>query len=301
MPSTSCMSPASRPDGHVYVATAGWDSKVLLYECRLSADTITFEDPIGSILLPSNPEEIVFTRQPDSDRLYLLITRRDSTFIFYYEIDGEALSPPISKPVTIPLVGRQNLAPLSNAWVAFTPAAMAVCPTDPGLIAVATSSVPHMKLLLIRLLYPTNGSSVDGAGAVAPPGSPASTISNPATSATPMATQQARAALAAQDREVAAILIHCNTLSPQSTYSTPSLAWRPDGSGVWVNSDDGTVRGIETSTGKVVAKLQGHKPGSKIRCISTASVCFEPKSSNQEEVLISGGFDQQLIIWRTKP
>lgn len=99
-------------DGHVYVATAGWDSKVLLYECRLCADTITFEDPIGSILLPSNPEEIVFTRQPDSDRLYLLITRRDSTFIFYYEIDGEALSSPVSKPVTIPLAGKQNLAPL---------------------------------------------------------------------------------------------------------------------------------------------------------------------------------------------
>lgn len=39
---------------------------------------------------------------------------------------------------------------------------------------------------------------------------------------------QARAALALQDRETAAILIHCTTLAPQTAYSTPALSWRPD-------------------------------------------------------------------------
>jgi hypothetical protein len=179
---------------------------------------------------------------------------------------------------------------------------MVPSPVDPDLVAIATSTVPYMKLLIVQLLYPTNdtltllrdGESVDTQ-------IPAALASVPANPATAAAAQQARTALAIQDRETSAILVQCNTLSPQSMYSTPALAWRPDGSGIWVNSDDGTIRGIETSTGKIVAKLQGHEPGSKIRCLSTASVCLEPDKSKAEEWVISGGFDQKLIVWRTDP
>jgi WD40 repeat protein len=167
-----------------------------------------------------------------------------------------------------------------------------------------------MKLLIVQLLYPTNdsltihtGGESDSTQHVVAGSALSLTDSAPVATAATAATaaQQARTALAIQDREVSAILIHCNTLSPQSTYSTPALTWRPDGTGVWVNSDDGTIRGIETSTGKVVAKLQGHEPGSKIRCLSTASICLEEGKSKAEEWVISGGFDQKLIVWRTSP
>lgn len=173
---------------------------------------------------------------------------------------------------------------------------MSASPSDPNLVAIATSSVPHMKLLIVQLLYPTTNKSVQGGESV----SPQTLHSLPVDVATTTeAVQQARIALAVQDREVGAILIQCNTLSPQSAYSTPALTWRPDGSGVWVNSDDGTIRGIETSTGKIIAKLQGHEPGSKIRCLSTASIRLGQDESETEECVISGGFDQKLIIWRT--
>jgi WD40 repeat protein len=83
--------------------------------------------------------------------------------------------------------------------------------------------------------------------------------------------------------------------------STPRIVWRPDGSGVYVSSDDGVVRGIEAKTGKIIASLQAHEPGSKLRClwaghIQTKNVDnLEPTGTN--EYLLSGGFDQKLILW----
>jgi len=37
----------------------------------------------------------------------------------------------------------------------------------------------------------------------------------------------------------AALLLCRNSFATQTQYSTPSTAWRPDGSGLWVNNDDG--------------------------------------------------------------
>ena len=79
---------------------------------------------------------------------------------------------------------------------------------------------------------------------------------------------QTRSNLALQDREEAAIQIHVSTMAPQTPYSTPQIVWRPNGSGVFVNGDDGVIRGLEAKTGKVVSTLQGgHEVGSKIRSI----------------------------------
>ena len=79
---------------------------------------------------------------------------------------------------------------------------------------------------------------------------------------------QTRSTLAIQDREEAAIQIHVSAMAPQTPYSTPQVVWRPSGAGVFVNGDDGVIRGLEAKTGKIVATLQdGHEAGSKIRSI----------------------------------
>ena len=41
----------------------------------------------------------------------------------------------------------------------------------------------------------------------------------------------------------------------------------------------------------VVATLKGHDPATKIRCLAAAMV-------EDEEWLVSGGFDQKLIVWK---
>jgi WD40 repeat protein len=187
------------------------------------------------------------------------------------------------------LLGKQNLAPHSNAWISFSPSDIQVCPTDPSIVAVATSTTPHMKLLIVKLLIPTEQSSLLDANHL--PGSGATTQAS-----------QARAELLVQDREEAAILIHVSTLAPQTQYSTPRLVWRPDGSGVYVSSDDGVIRGLEATTGKLMATLEGHELGSKLRCLWAGNMANSQDTRSSpisQEFLISGGFDQRLIMWHT--
>lgn len=269
--------------GAVWIATAGWDAKIFLYLLRVDADgnVESLDPPVSSLTLPKNPETITFVKHPDSETPLLLVTRRDSTLLSYYELRArdESSDPPCME-LELHLIGTQNLAPHSNAWTPFSPSSIALCPTDPALLAVATSSLPHMKLILVRLLFPS--------------------LTDSATAGTTPATQaeQMRQDIAVRDREEAAILLQVSTMAPQTPYSTPQVCWRPDGSGVWVNGDDGLVRGLEARTGKIVATLaDGHELGSKIRSLWAGYVDFE---GNREEWVISGGFDKKLIVWRPR-
>lgn len=257
------------------LASAAWDNKINIYSLPISGAP-TLGDPIATINLPSKPESILFLQHPESQQPILLVSRTDSTHLYYYTTEAEPR-----------LLGRQNLAPHSNAWVAFTPSALAICPTDPSLLACATSAVPSMKLLIARMLIPPWDVETS-----VPPTVLRTSLLDDNPDATETQASQARVALALADKEDAAIQIHCTTLSPQSAYSTPAVAWRPDGSGVWVNGDDGAVRGIEAASGKIIATLKGHEPGSKVRCLWAGNV-------DGKEWLVSGGFDQKLIVWKT--
>ncbi|KAJ5921671.1 hypothetical protein N7454_009145 [Penicillium verhagenii] len=270
-------SPSSTSPAY-WVATAGWDATVYLYRIEIPDNAPpVIGEPVAHIKLTTNPESLLFVPHVDSGELFLLVSRRDSTYIYYHEVkssDSESR-----------LLGKQNLAPHSNAWVAFSPACMALSPHDPGLLAVATSTLPHLKVIIVRLLFP----SAESLGE-----------SDPADAAVTQASQ-ALAALALSNREDAAILLQANTFASQTAYSTPQVVWRPDGSGVWVNGDDGLVRGIETKTGKLVATLKdGHEIGCKVRSIWAGYVDLpgEDESSIQEEWVISGGFDKRLIVWK---
>lgn len=267
-------------DHHIWIATAGWDAKVMVYRATISS-TQTIGNPVGTIKLATNPESILIVRNPDSGALTLLVSRRDSTFIYFYALPSAS-----SSSTECAEIGKQNLAPHSNAWVAFSPSCMALSPRDPSLLAVALSTLPHMKLMIVRLLFPKPDEESSSKGGEEGEEKAETQLS------------QAMAALAVQNREDAAIMIQCNTFAPQTTYSTPQLVWRPDGSGLWVNGDDGVIRGIEAKTGKVVAVLKdGHEPGSKVRSIWAGWVQHNGKA---EEWLVSGGFDKRLIVWRAQ-
>ncbi|PPJ52544.1 hypothetical protein CBER1_10180 [Cercospora berteroae] len=280
------------------IATAGWDNKVILYNITSSDDTQSpsLPEPFATIPLQTKPEAITFARHPSNGEPVLILSRTDSNNIFYYTVETS----------TPRLLGQQNLAPHSNAWVAFTPSALEICPTDETLLAVGTSSIPHMKLLIVRLLFP----SWDPEPERPAPTSLRTSLLDENLTLNPedgtlqgqqQETQasQARRQLVIAEREFAAIQIHSTTMAPQTAYSTPAVAWRPDGSGVWVNGDDGAVRGIEATTGKVVSTLRegGHEPGSKVRCLWAGMVRGE--DGKEREIVVSGGFDRKLIVWET--
>lgn len=72
---------------------------------------------------------------------------------------------------------------------------------------------------------------------------------------------------------------------------------------MWVNGDDGVVRGIDTKTGKVVVALKGHEVGSKVRSLWAGMVRARGTGGGdgrdeEEEWLVSGGFDKRVIVWK---
>ena len=232
----------SEDEEGAWVATAGWDAKVFLYRLQFvpGNQTPLLGPPVADLTLTTNPEAILFVRNPDFAEPVLIVSRRDSTSLYYYSLPSRPDTDASGTPsYQLQVLGRQNLAPHSNAWVAFSPSALALCPTDPTLLAVATSAVPHMKLIIVRLLLP-----------------PRTDASRAAVGSNSQA-EQNREALAIQDREDSAIMTHTSTLAPQTPYSTPQVCWRPDGTGVWVNGDDGVLRGVEAKTAKIVATLRG--------------------------------------------
>lgn len=265
------------------VATAGWDAKVFLYRLVVDAsETPRLGEPIASMSLPTVPETLLFIQSPESTRPIILLTRRDSTFLYYYSVASTQ-----SGNSGLLTLGKQNLAPHSNAWVAFTPSDVQINPVDPSILAVATSSTPHMKLLVVKLLLPPGDTSTLETEQLHD--------SEPATQAS-----QARANLLLQDKEEAAIMVNVSTMAPQTAYSTPRLVWRPDGSGIYVSSDDGVIRGFEAHTGKLAATLEAHVPGSKIRCLFAGTSKGDTDDGQEgEEILLTGGFDQNLILWKT--
>ena len=289
--------------GGIWIATAGWDGKIFVY--HVDTDSGRIGEPVGFIDVPTNPESLVFTKHPESRRLILIVSRRDSSHLHYYRIEplddfpeqtqlqeSESPSPnpnpTLKKPCECQLLGRQNLAPHSIAWVTFSPSAMAISPHDPTLLAVATSTTPHMKVIIVRLMFPADDHHNSSQWQQQEQQWHESHFS------------QAMAALSLQNREDAAILVQTNTFAPQTAYSVPQVVWRPDGSGLWVNGDDGVIRGVETKTGKVTSSLKdGHQPGSKVRTIWAGWVdVLHNETILREEWLVSGGFDKRLIVWR---
>ena len=255
--------------GLVWVATASWDKKVFLYITRVDQNH-AMERPVAEISVPTNPECLLFLHKPGEQAMILLVTRHDSTYLYYYSVpaveqfEHQPLAAGALRAVQeLPMTGKQNLMPHSSTWVTFSPSSVSICPTDSNIIAVATSSTPHMKLIVVRIIWPC-----------------ASRAQGPNQGHT----LQANMDLLNADEEESATVLHVNTFAPQSAYSTPSCVWRPDGSGIWVSSDDGALRGIELRSGGVVSVLTGgHDEGSKIRSLWAGKV-------QREEWLISGGY-----------
>ncbi|KAI9850176.1 MAG: hypothetical protein M1838_006021 [Thelocarpon superellum] len=291
-----------------WLAAASWSGKVSLYRLRSSrsregrndstADSGRLGPPVGTISLPTLPESVLFWNhrrqgvvEPSSSDPILVVSRRDSTFLYYYSLPRTTADASTTTTQELPLLGKQNLAPHSAQWISFSPSAMALCPTDALLIAVGTSSVPHMKLLILRQrLTPAAAASSFSVSAIA---------TAPPAQVTQTQAQQAAQQLAEEEACAAAIRSHTSTLAPQTPFSTPQVCWRPDGSGIWVNGDDGVVRGVEARSGKVLVSLPaggsgggdgGHEPGSKIRTLWSGVL-------RGRECVLSGGFDRRLILW----
>lgn len=220
-----------------YVISAAYDKTIYMHTLTHDSETghpVFSEEQVGKIDLPTPPEALALVDLPEGRGKAIVFSRRDSTSLFY-----NLLTP------GLPVHSSRNLAPESTSWVSYHAMNISVHPTNPGLLAVATSTVPHMKFLLVEV-----------------------------------------------DKE--GVVKEMFTGAPQSPYSTGICVWRPDGSGVWLNADEGVVRGLEVKRGKVAARLQACAGGEKVRSLWAGEV------EGLGEVLVTGGFDRGLRVWSVK-
>ncbi|GAO47532.1 WD40 repeat-like protein [Saitoella complicata NRRL Y-17804] len=78
------------------------------------------------------------------------------------------------------------------------------------------------------------------------------------------------------------------TDAPQNEYSTPRVVWRGSGDGIWVNGDDGVLRGYDVSTKRKIGVLAGHEGNVKAVWAGTVE---------GREVVVTGGFDKTVRLW----
>jgi len=216
-----------------YAISAAYDKTICLHKIVYSADDgePAFSEEVGKLCLPTLPEALALVTLPGNGKKAIVFSRRDSTMLYYHLLCD-----------SLPFHSERDLAPGSSSWVSYHPMSISVHPKEPTLLAVATSSVPHMKFILVEI-----------------------------------------------DSEN--VVKELFTGAPQSEYSTAVLGWRPDASGVWLNADEGVVRGLEVKSGKVVVRLNACEGGEKVRALWAGDV------AGLGEVLITGGFDKALRIW----
>lgn len=93
-----------------WVATAGWDARVHLYKISREETTPKLGEPVATISLQTNPEALLFIEHPDNGQPILVVTRIDSTHLFFYTMEAK-------------LLGKQNIAPRNGlsqnlvAWI----------------------------------------------------------------------------------------------------------------------------------------------------------------------------------------
>ena len=83
-----------------WIATAGWDAKVQLYKLGRADARPALSEPYATISLQTNPGAILFIEHPENGHPLLVVTRRDSTHLYYYSTEPESI-----------LIGKQNIAP----------------------------------------------------------------------------------------------------------------------------------------------------------------------------------------------
>ncbi|RPB04783.1 WD40 repeat-like protein [Choiromyces venosus 120613-1] len=212
-----------------YVITSGYDNTIVLHSLTYEEEGRPKLSELHRLRLSAHPEAISFVTLPTGEDA-LVYSLRDSTFLNYH-----LLTP------SLPAHSKRNLSPTTTSWVTFHAMSILPHPNDGSILGVVTSSVPHMKFLLVRV-----------------------------------------------DSEE--IITEVFTGAPQSAYSTAVFGWRVSGDGVWVNGDDGVVRGIERKSGKVMARLKASEGGEKVRSLWTGAV-------DGKEVLVTGGFDKAIKVW----
>lgn len=238
-------------EDEIYIFSIGWDLQLKVSIIKDSVIKI-----ISNFKLLSNATSISLSQFKSIPILFL--TRLDSTQLSLFTFQQSRLFE----------ISRLSLNDAEFSTHGFTPVSISVSTsiiTQSTLIAIGTSHIPYMRLIILTLpdLEPL--------------------ISN-LYEELPLEQH-----LTSTPINRGHILVNYNTLAPQDKYSTGVVAWRIDKSGVWISGDDGVIRGIDLKNGEIVKQLKD-KHDKRIKCMIIDQI-------DSKEIIISSGIDKHLNYW----
>lgn len=236
----------------VYIFSIGWDLQLKISIIKDSGIEI-----ISNFKLLSNATSVSLSEFNSKPILFL--TRLDSTQLSLFTFQISRLFE----------ISRISLNDAEFSTHGFTPVSISISSkkiADTTLIAIGTSHIPYMRLIILTLpdLIPLISDLYD------------ELPKEQHLTSTPIHRGH--------------ILVNYNTLAPQDKYSTGVVCWRIDNSGIWISGDDGIIRGIDLKNGEIVKELgKGHDK--RIKCMIIDEL-------NSKEIIISSGIDKHLNYWK---
>ncbi|KAH3667051.1 hypothetical protein WICMUC_005398 [Wickerhamomyces mucosus] len=238
-------------DGRLFLVSIGWDNFLRIHE--LMNDQII---SISEFKLLSNATSLALGFH--GQHPIILVTRLDSSQISYFTLYSNLLLE----------IVRVSLNDAEFSTHGFTPMALCLSSSDfkeNPKIAVGTSHTPYMRVIVTKA-----PKLEELLGAIA-----TQTFSSEQSLTLPTLRGH--------------ILGNYHTTSPQDKFSSASIQWRLDNSGVWIAGDDGIIRGLEFQSGEIIRELKGGHD-KRIKCLMKGEV-------EGKETLVSAGIDKIIVCW----
>ncbi|KAH3688084.1 hypothetical protein WICPIJ_000926 [Wickerhamomyces pijperi] len=263
-------------EGEGYVVSIGWDSFIKLHKLSFTADRTPQIVPVAQFKLLSNATALQLAFY--NDEPIFIVTRLDSTQLAYFT----ALQDTNGNQLTLHELIKVSLNDAEFSTHGFTPMSITVNSaqlndSEPGLVAVSTSHVPYLRVIITKTpsfkdLFSklTSTDTMDSS-------------SNEQQLSTPTIRGH--------------ILQNYTTTSPQDKFSQSKVLWRLDQSGIWIMGDDGVIRGMECQNGQIVEKLINYEDNEDDTNGSRRIKNMIVTNVNGKEIVVSSGIDKKLNYW----
>lgn len=245
-----------------YTCSLGWDKRIVV--CKVDYATKPKVNIIGEKTLPTEGTCIQILIDHKSHRPVFLVGRTDCTLLDMYTVVDVDQSEKLVK------IAKLSLNDSEFSSHIFHP--MTMTQVGNNMVCVGTSHVPYMRL--VTIVIPSINE----------------VLKNPSD----LSNRLQQLSLNEQNVPIIRSLIvsNFNSTTAQDKFSTPILLDRPaKRNGLWILGDDGTIRGFDFNSGKVVEELKAHKGRIKTAFVATTR-------ENEELVVSCGAADRMISLWK---
>lgn len=255
------------PNLIAYFASIGWDGRLMVGKI-VKTDSLLEATIIGEFKLASNPTSLCLALDTRTNLPLLLAGRLDSSLLALFAVTQDDV-------IEVARVSLNDAQFSSHGFQA-----MSIAHMGNGVFSVGTDHIPFMRLVTVAL--PTMDKIL------ATQHNMESLSIDEALKKLHLSQDSVQTLHTQTPVLRGTIVSNYNTLCPQDKYSSAIVLPRKSG-GVWIPADDGIVRGIDLTTGRVVTELNTGDGRAKCASIGAAA--------SGEYVLVCGAMDKKASLW----